>query len=103
MLPEPKIVRKTGKVSSKPRSSVLRKKFRYPLPVIAIRDFCVECNGDSAKAVRECTASNCPLFPYRMGRHPSEQDLRVAILDWTGDNVIEWVPYKGYRKKHIDW
>lgn len=38
-------------------------------PVKAIREFCLECCGDSSAAVKECTAT-CPLHPFRLGRNP---------------------------------
>jgi hypothetical protein len=38
-------------------------------PVKAIREFCLECCGDSSAAVKECTAT-CPLHPFRFGRNP---------------------------------
>jgi hypothetical protein len=31
----------------------------------AIRYFCYECMGWQKSEVRNCTAPNCPLFPYR--------------------------------------
>ena len=34
----------------------------------AIRLKCLDCCCGSPGEVRNCTAVNCPLFPYRMGR-----------------------------------
>ena len=48
-------------------------------PVKAIREKCVECQGGSRKAVRDC-AVECPLHPYRMGRNPN----RAGIGPGTG-------------------
>lgn len=31
---------------------------------------CFECSGDSHKAVTECTATECKLWPYRKGHNP---------------------------------
>ena len=39
-------------------------------PVKAIRAFCVECCGGSANEVKTCTAPNCALFPFRLGKNP---------------------------------
>lgn len=39
-------------------------------PVKAIREFCLECCGDSPSGVKECTSVNCPLYPFRLGRNP---------------------------------
>ena len=37
-------------------------------PMKAIRAKCLDCCGGVCKMVRECTAPNCPLWPYRFGR-----------------------------------
>jgi hypothetical protein len=36
----------------------------------AIKAFCVDCMGGrgNRKYVKECTAPDCALFPYRLGR-----------------------------------
>lgn len=39
-------------------------------PVKAIRAFCLECCGDNRNDVRDCTAPNCALYPFRMGKNP---------------------------------
>ena len=39
-------------------------------PVKAIREFCLDCSGDSSKNVKECTSVNCPLHPFRLGKNP---------------------------------
>lgn len=39
-------------------------------PVKAIRFFCLDCCGDSASAVKECTAKGCALYPFRLGTNP---------------------------------
>ena len=39
-------------------------------PMKAIRAKCLDCCGGVYKMVRECTAPNCPLWPYRLGRRP---------------------------------
>lgn len=39
-------------------------------PLKAIREFCIECNGGVVTEVRTCTAPNCPLYAYRMGKNP---------------------------------
>ena len=40
-------------------------------PVRAIRKFCVQnCTGGGRRAVRECDAENCVLWPYRLGKQP---------------------------------
>jgi len=43
-------------------------------PVKAIRKFCIQCTG-SQKAPRKCANETCPLFVFRLGKHPG----RVGI------------------------
>lgn len=45
-------------------------------PVRAHRLRCLECQGDSHKAIRECASENCPSWPYRFGHDPSRKGLR---------------------------
>ena len=39
-------------------------------PVKAIREFCLDCCGDSTSMVKECTSVNCALHPFRLGKNP---------------------------------
>lgn len=39
-------------------------------PVKAIREFCLDCCGDSSSAVKECCCTNCALHPFRLGKNP---------------------------------
>lgn len=39
-------------------------------PVKAIRAFCIDCCGGSSNEVKLCTAPNCVLYPFRLGRNP---------------------------------
>lgn len=41
---------------------------KHLTPIKAIRQKCLECSGYQPSEVRLCTAENCPLFPYRMGK-----------------------------------
>jgi hypothetical protein len=47
-------------------------------PVRAIRAKCLECQGGSRKAVRDCIA-DFPLRPYRMGRNPNRVGIGRAM------------------------
>lgn len=41
------------------------------MPVLkAIRAKCMDCCGQQPSEVRRCTASACPLWPFRMGSNP---------------------------------
>jgi hypothetical protein len=39
-------------------------------PVKAIRQFCLECSGDSSAEVKRCNSAKCPLYPFRFGKNP---------------------------------
>lgn len=39
-------------------------------PVKAIRDWCLQCSGDSYENVRMCSSTSCPLYPFRQGKNP---------------------------------
>ena len=43
-------------------------------PVKAIRAKCIDCCGDDLKEVRECQIKECPLWLYRMGRRPKDDE-----------------------------
>jgi hypothetical protein len=41
------------------------------LPILSvIRAKCLDCCCGSESEVRKCTATGCPLWPYRMGTNP---------------------------------
>ena len=48
---------------------------KIPTPLKSIRAKCIDCSGGQLKEVRLCPVTDCPLYPYRMGRRPSEVDL----------------------------
>ena len=39
-------------------------------PVKAIREKCIDCSGGSHKEVKLCPATQCPIYPFRMGKNP---------------------------------
>lgn len=60
-------------------------------PVKAIREFCLDCCGDSAADVKGCTSIKCALHPFRLGKNPyrskremsedQKEALRVRIAE----------------------
>jgi hypothetical protein len=36
----------------------------------AIREKCIDCSGGSPHEARSCTAVDCALWPFRMGKNP---------------------------------
>ena len=41
-------------------------------PLAVIRQFCLECQGASGKAVRACGDADCPLWLWRLATLPGE-------------------------------
>lgn len=41
-------------------------------PMRAIRAKCLDCCCGSYLEVKECTATTCPLYPYKSGHKPKE-------------------------------
>ena len=44
----------------------------------AIRAKCLDCCCWQSAEVRQCTAKNCPLYPFRMGRVAAAQKLEKS-------------------------
>ncbi len=44
---------------------------KIPTPLKSIRAKCIDCSGGSLKEVRLCPVTDCPIFPYRMGKNPN--------------------------------
>ena len=46
------------------------------LPVLsAIREWCIDCSGGSAKEVRTCPITDCPLHHLRLGKNPARSGV----------------------------
>jgi hypothetical protein len=59
-------------------SEVLRLNFRGRNPMRAIRDKCLDCCCGSASEVRKCVATDCPLWPFRLGTNPFRQKSALS-------------------------
>lgn len=44
-------------------------------PLKAIRLKCLDCSGDSAEEVKKCVIPHCPLYPFRLGKHPFKKPM----------------------------
>lgn len=44
-----------------------------------IRKNCLSCCGFQQSEVRKCAATDCALWPYRMGKNPFLSDKRKAL------------------------
>ena len=61
---------------------------RVYTPIKAIRRKCRECSNWNDKEVRSCHMPDCALWPYRMGRRPSDEDKRqIAKYNETGEYI----------------
>ena len=47
-------------------------------PLKAIRKFCIQCQGESMKRVRQCQNVNCVLWGFRMGHKPFSTKDKVG-------------------------
>lgn len=41
----------------------------------AIRLKCYDCSAYQSNEVRECPVTNCPLYPFRLGKNPFRRKL----------------------------
>ena len=47
---------------------------------VAIRNQCIECMGYAAHEVKECSAPECWLYPYRMGKEEVDEESSLVRL-----------------------
>lgn len=50
-------------------------------PIKSIRAKCIDCCCGDKTEVRLCTCTNCPLYPYRMGKRPKDTQIPAEELD----------------------
>ena len=51
-------------------SKILSLKFRAQNPLKALRQKCLDCCVGNAAEVRKCVATDCALWPFRLGINP---------------------------------
>lgn len=73
----PKVAKGGGRAEKGSRLPMSSKNFKrrrrpgeIPTAMAAIRNFCLECSGYSAEAVRSCQVPECPKYPLRFGVKP---------------------------------
>ncbi len=51
-------------------------------PIKSIREKCLNCSAYQPKEVRLCPDTECPLFPYRLGKNPNRKGIgnKRAVL-----------------------
>jgi len=67
----------------------------YDTPVKAIRKKCLDCSCGQPKEIRLCPIIKCPLYPYRMGRRPSQTTLDT-MNEFYSENTE---PAQGFTPK----
>ncbi|GIU70440.1 MAG: hypothetical protein KatS3mg002_1676 [Candidatus Woesearchaeota archaeon] len=51
-------------------------------PIKAIRKHCLECSSGIPSEVKNCIITDCPLYPFRLGKNPNRKsigDKNVAV------------------------
>ncbi len=43
-------------------------------PIKSIRAKCIDCCCGDLREVRECPIKDCPIWPYRMGKRPKDDE-----------------------------
>lgn len=69
----------------------------FTTPMKSIRKKCLDCSVNQPKEVRKCPVINCALYPYRMGKRPSDSTLESMKL-FYGENrepCEEFPPFNG--------
>ena len=59
-----------------------------PPPLKAIRAKCFDCAG-CPKEVRRCAATDCALYPFRMGRNPNRKGIGPGKIISLLKNRVE--------------
>ncbi len=73
---------KTGKMLSTSTGYVPETREVETTPIKAIRLMCLECMGHQILHIEGCTATTCPLFPYRMGdAHQKSPEERASMAE----------------------
>ena len=47
-------------------------------PMKSIRLKCLDCTCNQPREIRLCPIENCPLYPYRKGKRPKENNNETA-------------------------
>lgn len=56
-------------------------KIKRLTPIKAIRAKCLDCSAGQPSEIRNCQISDCPLYPFRLGKNPfSKRKGNIANL-----------------------
>ena len=67
-----------GKHPADVSSEILSLNFRVQKPLKAIREKCIDCCCGNAAEVRKCVATDCALWPFRMGTNPFRKKRELS-------------------------
>lgn len=67
----------------------MSKKIMVKTPLKSIRAKCVECSGGQPSETRDCAVTDCPLFPYRLGKNPNRQGVGKGKAGLNGKTFVE--------------
>jgi hypothetical protein len=70
-----------GKHPSDVPSQILSLNFRAQNPLKAIREKCLDCCCGNAAEVRKCAATDCALWPFRMGSNPFRKKRKLSATE----------------------
>ena len=57
-------------------------------PLKSVRKFCLDCCGESQRAVRLCPTEGCPIHRFRMSKGRIKlRDIRLKCLNCSGQST----------------
>lgn len=56
-------------------------------PIKAIRAKCLDCSAGQKKEVRLCPVVDCSLYPYRMGKRPTQGARKIQDREEKGKGI----------------
>ncbi len=68
-------------------------------PLKSVRKFCLDCCGESQRAVKLCPAESCPIHRFRMSKGRIKlRDIRLKCLDCSGQSPkdVKTCPFGAY-------
>jgi hypothetical protein len=63
-----------------------RYKMKNLSPLKAIRSNCLQCSCGSIREIKHCIITDCPLYPYRLGKNPNRKGIGGKIGNRLGIN-----------------
>lgn len=60
-------------------------------PLKAIRAKCLDCCCQQVNEVKLCECTDCPIHPYRFGKHPKGAINRKPLTEEQRAKAAEWL------------